>query len=146
MLPGRAWPEAGPGVWRAAHLARPGRLVILRTDLALLARSPETFVVHKLTAAAAGLASFALLGVFFAATGPATPWQIPARAFVAYLQLVRLARTAGAVTSGALRKRSPPRPAVSRARWLVVDGSFLVGALVHRSSSSNSDAMKPRFY
>jgi hypothetical protein len=132
MPPGRAWPDAGLGGWLAAHLARPGRLAIPRTDLALLGRSPETFLVHKLTAAAAGLGSFALLGVFFAATGTAMPWQIPAaasltagagmfffpdydvraeaarrrrdftHAFVAYLQLVRLARTAGAATSEAL--------------------------------------------
>jgi Flp pilus assembly protein TadB len=107
-------------------------LAIPRTDLALLGRSPETFLVHKLAAATAGLGSFALLGVFFAATGTAMPWQIPAaaslaagvgmfffpdydvraeaarrrrdftHAFVAYLQLVRLARTAGAGTNEAL--------------------------------------------
>jgi Flp pilus assembly protein TadB len=130
--PGPVSPQAGLGGWLAAHLARPGRLAIPRTDLALLGRSPETFLVHKLAAAAAGLGSFALLGVFFAASGTAMPWQIPAaaslaagvgmfffpdydvraeaarqrrdftHAFVAYLQLVRLARTAGAASSEAL--------------------------------------------
>src|SRR6266516_1639017 len=92
VLPGGASLQAGLGGWMATHLARPGRLAIPRTDLALLGRSPETFLVHKLAAAAAGLASFALLGLFFAATGTAMPWQIPAAASLA----------AGAGTSEAL--------------------------------------------
>ena len=132
VLPGSASLQAGLGGWMATHLARPGSAAIPRADLALLGRSPETFLVHKLAAAAAGLASFALLGLFFAATGTAMPWQIPAaaslaagagmfffpdadvraeaarrrrdftHAFIAYLQLVRLARAAGAGTSEAL--------------------------------------------
>ena len=132
VLPRRGSLQAGLGGWMATHLARPGRLAIPRADLALLGRSPETFLMHKLTAAAAGLASFALLGLFFAATGTAMTWQIPAaaslaagagmfffpdadvraeaarrrrdftHAFIAYLQLVRLARAAGAGTSEAL--------------------------------------------
>jgi Type II secretion system (T2SS), protein F len=130
--PGPRSLESALGGWLTARLARPGGLAIPRADLALLGRSPETFLVHKLAAAAAGLVSFGLLGVFFAATGVALPWEIPAaasvaagagmfffpdydvraeaarrrrdfaHAFVAYLQLVRLARAAGAGTTEAL--------------------------------------------
>ncbi len=131
-LPGHRSLQPGMGGWLAARLARRGGLAIPRADLALLGRTPEAFVVHKLAAAAAGMVSFALLGVFFAATGIAMPWEIPAaaslaagagmfffpdydvraeaarrrrdfsHAFVAYLQLVRLGRAAGAGTSEAL--------------------------------------------
>jgi hypothetical protein len=131
-LPGRPSLDAVLGQWLAARLARPGALAIPRADLALLGRPVEKFLVHKLTAATAGLVSFALVGAFFALTGIGVPWEIPgaasaaaaagmfwfpdydvraeaarrrrdfAHAFVAYLQLVRLARAAGAATSEAL--------------------------------------------
>jgi type II secretion system (T2SS) protein F len=124
--------EAIVGRWMAAHLAGTGGLVIPRTDLALLGRTPEKFLVHKLVAAMAGLASFALFGAFLAVAGLSVPWEVPAaasvaaatgmfffpdydvraeaarrrrdfsQAWISYLQLVRLARAAGAGTSEAL--------------------------------------------
>ncbi len=130
--PGRPSLDTAAGGWLAARLAGTRLAVIPRTDLALLGRTPEQFLAHKLAAALTGLVSFALLGVFFAATGIALPWEIPGlvslaaagclwfapdldlrseaarrrrdftHAFIAYLQLVRLARTAGAATSEAL--------------------------------------------
>lgn len=130
--PGPPSLDAAVGGWLAARLAGTRLAVIPRTDLALLGRTPEQFLLHKLIAAATGLVSFALLGVFFAATGISLPWEIPGfaslaaagalwfapdldlraeaakrrrdftHAFIAYLQLVRLARTAGAATSEAL--------------------------------------------
>jgi hypothetical protein len=130
--PGRPPLDTAVGGWLAARLAGTRLAVIPRADLALLGRAPEQFLLHKLIAAITGLVSFALLGVFFAATGIALPWEIPGfvslaaaaalwfapdldlrseaakrrrdftHAFIAYLQLVRLARTAGAATSEAL--------------------------------------------
>jgi hypothetical protein len=124
--------EARLGRWLAARLDRPGGLALPRTDLALLGRTPEKFLVHKITAAAAGLLSFALLGAFFQVAGVRISWEVPAAAAVAagagmfffpdfdvrseaarrrrdfahawisYLQLVRLARAAGAGTNEAL--------------------------------------------
>jgi len=120
------------GRWLAARLDRPGGLAIPRADLALLGRTPEKFLVHKITAAVAGLLSFALLGAFFQLAGVRISWEMPAAAAVAagagmfffpdfdvraeaarrrrdfahawisYLQLVRLARAAGAGTNEAL--------------------------------------------
>jgi len=66
--PGPA-PQPGPGSasdrlgrWLAARLARTRLAAIPRADLALLDRAPETFLVHKLAASAAGLSAFALAG------------------------------------------------------------------------------------
>jgi len=130
--PGRQSAEETLGQWLAARLSRTRLAAIPSQDLALLGRTPEKFLVHKLTAAAAGLASFALAGGFLTAAGIALPWVLPAGASVAaaaalwfapdldvraeaarrrrdfthalisYLQLVRLARAAGAGTSEAL--------------------------------------------
>lgn len=130
--PGRASAEAAIGGWLAARLAGTRLAVIPRADLALLGRSPERFLLHKLTAALAGLASFAVAGTVLSAAGTGLPWELSGfvslaaagalwfapdldlraeaarrrrdftHAFIAYLQLVRLARTAGAATSEAL--------------------------------------------
>ena len=130
--PGPGSPGGRLGRWLAARLARTRLAAIPRADLALLDRAPETFLVHKLAASAAGLSAFALAGAFLAVTGIAVPWEAPAgaalaaaaglwfapdldvraeaarrrrdftHAFISYLQLVRLARTAGAGTSEAL--------------------------------------------
>ena len=132
-------PQPGPrpaadraGRWLAARLDRTPLAAIPRADLSLLGRPPETFLMHKLAASSAGLASFALTGAFLAVTGTGVPWEAPAgvslaaagclwfapdldvraeaarrrrdftHAFISYLQLVRLARAAGAGTSEAL--------------------------------------------
>jgi Flp pilus assembly protein TadB len=122
----------GIGVWLATHLARPGRLAIPRADLALLGRPAETYLTHTLAAGLAGLVSFAFAGAALSMLGAGLPWQVPAiaaiaggvgmfffpdadvraeaarrrvdfhHAFIAYLQLVRLARAAGAGTNEAL--------------------------------------------
>ncbi|HEY2261249.1 MAG TPA: type II secretion system F family protein [Streptosporangiaceae bacterium] len=130
--PGRPALETAVGGWLAARLAGTRVAVLPRADLALLGRTPEQFLAHKLIAALTGLISFALLGAFCAAAGITVPWEIPGlvslaaaaclwfapdldlrteaarrrrdftHAFIAYLQLVRLARAAGAATSEAL--------------------------------------------
>jgi Flp pilus assembly protein TadB len=122
----RGGPAAG------AWLARSARLAVPRADLAILGRSPETFFAHKLTAALAGLGSFSVMAAVLATAGIRVPWEAPAlavlaagagmwffpdwdvrsearrrradflHAWTAYLQLVRLARTAGAGTTEAL--------------------------------------------
>jgi Flp pilus assembly protein TadB len=131
-LPGRSSAQDALGRWLAARLTRTRLAVMPRADLALLGRTPEKFLVHKLTAAAAGLVSLALAEAFLAAVGINLPWELPAgasaavaaclwfapdldvraeaarrrrdfsHAFISYLQLVRLARAAGAGTSEAL--------------------------------------------
>ena len=130
---GRRSLEATLGQWLAAHLARPGRLAIPRADLALMGRTPETFLVRKVAAGLAGLASFTLAAAVLALGGISLPWELPVAASLAigvamfflpdadlraeaarrrrdfryawcsYLQLVRMARTAGAGTNDALQ-------------------------------------------
>jgi Flp pilus assembly protein TadB len=120
------------GCWLAARLAGTRLAAIPRADLSLLGRAPETFLVHKLAVSATGLVAFAAAGAVLTVTGTGVPWQVPAgaslaaaaclwfapdldvraeaarrrrdftHAFISYLQLVRLARAAGAGTSEAL--------------------------------------------
>ena len=120
------------GRWLAARLDRPGGLVLPRADLALLGRTPEKFLAHKVAAAAAGLLSFSMAGAFCQLAGIRISWEAPAAAAVAagagmfffpdwdvraeaarrrrdfslswisYLQLVRLSLTAGAGINEAL--------------------------------------------
>jgi Flp pilus assembly protein TadB len=129
---GRPSLETVIGAWLASRLTRPGGLAVPRADLALLGRTPEKFLVHKLAAAAAGLVSFALVSALLALDGISLPWELPAAAslaagagmfffpdydvraegarrrrdftyaWISYLQMVRLARTAGAGTNEAL--------------------------------------------
>jgi Flp pilus assembly protein TadB len=129
---GRPSVETLLGHWMVTHLAGTGGLVIPRADLALLGRTPEKFLVHKLAAGIAGLASFTVLSAFLAAAGISLPWEVPVavslaagvgmfffpdydvraeasrrrrdftQAWISYLQLVRLARAAGAATTEAL--------------------------------------------
>jgi Flp pilus assembly protein TadB len=124
--------ESRLGLWLAARLARSSRLAVPRADLALLGQSPETFLVRKVTAGLAGLGSFAIAGALLSLLGVGVPWAVPAFVAVAagaamfflpdadvhndaarrrrdfryawssYLQLVQLARTAGAGPSEAL--------------------------------------------
>jgi Flp pilus assembly protein TadB len=142
--------DATDGGWREQvgarlvdHLSRPvGILAIPRTDLALLQRSAERFMLEKLTLFLAGLiapgAAFSLLAL----VGASSPWMMPllaslgaaaglwfipdamvrsaARArrrdfryaFTAYLQLVLLERDAGAALNTALEN-----PATTAGGW-----------------------------
>lgn len=126
-------PQGGTaGRWLTSHLDRPGRLAIPRTDLAILGQTTEAYLVRKLTAAAAGLLSFALVGALAGLAGIRIPWEMPTvasiaaaagmfvfvdvdiranaarrrrdfiAAWISYLQLVRLNRAAGAGTTEAL--------------------------------------------
>ncbi len=109
-----------------------GGLAIPRADLALLGRSTEKFLAGKLAVAAAAMAAPAVSAAVLATAGIGVPWEIPAaasagaaalmfffpdldvraeaakrrrdflHAFTSYLQLVRLARAAGAGASEAL--------------------------------------------
>lgn len=121
------------GAWLAGRLARPaGFLTVPRTDLALLDRTAERFMLGKLALFTAGIAiPPALLGAL-TAVGASPPWTIPVLAglllatglsflpdvgvrtqarqrrtdfrytFACYLQLVVLEREAGAALNAAL--------------------------------------------
>jgi hypothetical protein len=129
---GRRTAETALGEWLASHLGRPGGLAIPAADLALMGRTPEAFLVRKVTAGLAGLLSFTLAAAVLALGGITLPWEEPVAASLAagaamfflpdvdvraeaarqrqdwryawcsYLQLVRLARIAGAGTNDAL--------------------------------------------
>lgn len=121
------------GGWLADHLARPaGMLALPRTDLALLDRSIERFMLDKLALFVAGTIIPALVASLLVLAGSALPWTAPALAglllaaglsllpdvnvrsaarqrrkefryaFAAYLQLVVLEREAGAALNTAL--------------------------------------------
>ncbi|GLY80550.1 hypothetical protein [Actinoallomurus iriomotensis] len=121
------------GGWLAERWARPaGMLAVPRTDLALLDRSVERFMLDKLTLLLAGLLIPTVTAGLLALMGAALPWTIPALAslllaagltflpdlnvrsaarqrrrdfryaFAAYLQLVVLEREAGAALNTAL--------------------------------------------
>jgi Flp pilus assembly protein TadB len=132
-------PEAGQGLgeriggWLTDHLARPaGMLAIPRTDLALLDRSIERFMLDKLALFVAGITIPTVVAGLLALAGAALPWTVPVLAslllaaglsfvpdvnvrsaarqrrkdfryaFAAYLQLVVLEREAGAALNTAL--------------------------------------------
>jgi tight adherence protein C len=132
-------PEAGQGLgervggWLTDHLARPaGMLAIPRTDLSLLDRSIERFMLDKLALFVAGIAIPTVVAGLLALAGAAFPWPVPVLAslllaaglsfvpdvnirsaarqrrkdfryaFAAYLQLVVLEREAGAALNTAL--------------------------------------------
>ena len=121
------------GGWLADRLNRPtGMLAIPRTDLALLERSVERFMLDKLTYAVAGIILPGALLTMLRLAGTSPPWAVPilaslllaaglsfipdlnvrsaARqhrkdfryAFACYLQLVVLERDAGAALNTAL--------------------------------------------
>ena len=121
------------GRWLAERITRPaGMLAVPRTDLALLARPVERFMLDKLTLCFTGLAAPSLLAGLVVLTGGALPWTLPVLAglvlaavlslvpdwnvrsqarqrrrdfryaFTAYLQLVVLEREAGAALNAAL--------------------------------------------
>jgi tight adherence protein C len=121
------------GAWLATHLARPaGMLAVPRTDLALLDRTAERFMLDKLALFSAGIVIPSVLLTALAAAGASLPWALPvvavvllaaglsflpdawvrteARhrrsefryAFACYLQLVLLERAAGAALDAAL--------------------------------------------
>ncbi|WP_395108090.1 type II secretion system F family protein [Actinomadura sp. SCN-SB] len=123
------------GAWLADRLARPaGILAIPRTDLALLDRTVERFMLDKLTLFLAGLVIPSVFFSLSALVGASVPWTVPvlislvlavalsftpelsvrsqARqrrkdfryAFSAYLQLVVLEREAGAALNAALEE------------------------------------------
>src|ERR1017187_534933 len=76
--PPAASPGPGSALGRlAALLARRGGIAIPRTDLALLARTPEAFLLRKLTFALAGLMSFAAASAMLAVLGIQVPWAVP---------------------------------------------------------------------
>jgi hypothetical protein len=121
------------GRWLAEHVARPaGLLALPRTDLALLRRPVERFMLDKLALLVTGLVVPSVFGGLAALTGGSLPWTFPvvagvvlamvlwfvpdwnvrsqARqrrrdfryAFTSYLQLVVLEREAGAALNAAL--------------------------------------------
>ncbi|GAB2841502.1 hypothetical protein GCM10027176_51690 [Actinoallomurus bryophytorum] len=121
------------GGWLADHLARPaGMLAVPRTDLALLNRSVERFMLDKLALFLAGLLIPPITATLLLLVGAALPWTVPISAglvlavglafipdlnlrsaarqrrkdfrysFAAYLQLVVLEREAGAALNTAL--------------------------------------------
>ncbi|MFD0855532.1 hypothetical protein ACFQ07_25045, partial [Actinomadura adrarensis] len=123
------------GKWLVEHLARPaGMLAIPRTDLALLERPVERFMLDKLTLCVTGMAAPLVFFALVALTGGNLPWGGPvvlglglavllsfvpdfsvrsqARqhrkdfryAFTAYLQLVVLEREAGSALNAALEE------------------------------------------
>ncbi|TDB96925.1 type II secretion system F family protein [Actinomadura sp. 7K534] len=121
------------GRWLAERVGRPvGLLAIPRTDLALLGRPVERFMLDKLALFLAGLAVPSLLTVLVGVAGSSLPWTFPVLAglvlaavlslvpdwnvrakgrqrrrefryaFTSYLQLVVLERQAGAALNAAL--------------------------------------------
>lgn len=121
------------GRWLAERVARPtGMLAVPRTDLALLGRPVERFMLDKLALFLTGLAAPSVLGGLVVLAGGSLPWTLPvltaavlaavlslvpdwnvrsqARqrrrdfryAFTSYLQLVVLERQAGAALNAAL--------------------------------------------
>ncbi|RKS68282.1 type II secretion system protein F (GspF) [Actinomadura pelletieri DSM 43383] len=123
----------GVGRWLAQHVARPaGLLALPRTDLALLGRSVERFMLDKLTLFITGLLVPPVFSGLVALAGGSPAWMFPvvaglalgailwlvpdwnvrsqARqrrrdfryAFTSYLQLVVLEREAGAALNAAL--------------------------------------------
>src|SRR5262249_4301221 len=79
--PGERAPlETALGQWLAARASRAGGIAIPHADLALLGRTPETFLVRKVSFALAGLVSFALAGIVLAVGGVSLPWPIPVAA------------------------------------------------------------------
>lgn len=123
------------GRWLAERLTRPaGVLAVPRTDLVLLERPIERFMLDKLALFFAGLAAPALFTGMVALAGGSLPWALPmftglisatmlafvpdwnvrsqARrrrrdfryAFTSYLQLVVLEREAGAALNAALEE------------------------------------------
>ncbi|GAA2456026.1 hypothetical protein GCM10010191_89180 [Actinomadura vinacea] len=123
------------GAWLAHHLTRPaGMLALPRTDLALLDRSAERFMLDKLALFITGLATPSLFFGLMALAGGRPSWTLPVLAslllaavlsftpdwnvrsharqhrrdfryaFAAYLQLVVLEREAGAALNAALEE------------------------------------------
>lgn len=121
------------GGWLADHFTRPaGMLAVPRTDLALMDRTVERFMLGKLALFLAGIAIPTIVSGLLVLVGTALPWTVPvlgslllaagmsflpdagirsaARqrrkefryAFAAYLQLVVLEREAGAALNTAL--------------------------------------------
>lgn len=142
---GGGWRERA-GAWLVVHLSRPvGMLTIPRTDLALLQRSAERFMLAKLAWFLTGLAAPGTASSMLALAGASPPWALPtlaslgagaalsfipdamvrsaARArredfryaFTAYLQLVLLERDAGAALNTALEN-----PATIAGGWAFV--------------------------
>jgi Flp pilus assembly protein TadB len=123
------------GRWLTERLGRPARmLAVPRTDLALLSRPAERFMLDKLALFVIGLIAPPLFAGMVTATGGSLPWTLPvvaslalgtvlsfvpdwsvrsqARqrrrdfryAFTSYLQLVVLEREAGAALNAALEE------------------------------------------
>ena len=121
------------GTWLAGHLARPaGFLTVPRTDLALLDRTLERFMLDKLALFVAGIAAPTGVVTLLRAAGASPPWVLPVLAdlllaaglsfipdvnvqsearqrrkdfryaFTCYLQLIVLEREAGAALNAAL--------------------------------------------
>ncbi|GAB3971264.1 hypothetical protein GCM10029978_046120 [Actinoallomurus acanthiterrae] len=121
------------GGWLATHLARPaGLLALPRTDLALLDRTAERFMLDKLALLIAGIIIPSLFLGALTVMGASLPWALPVLAvltsafglsfipdvnvraearrrrsefryaFACYLQLVLLEREAGAALNAAL--------------------------------------------
>jgi Flp pilus assembly protein TadB len=121
------------GAWLVDHLTRPaGVLALPRTDLALLQRPAERFMLDKLAWFLAGLITPGVIVALLALAGASPPWTLPVLAslgsaaglsfvpdallrsaarerrrdfryaFTAYLQLVLLERDAGAALNTAL--------------------------------------------
>ena len=121
------------GTWLAGHLARPaGFLTVPRTDLALLDRTVERFMLDKLALFVAGIAAPTGVVTLLRAAGSSPPWVLSVLAdlllaaglsfipdvnvrsearqrrkdfryaFTCYLQLIVLEREAGAALNAAL--------------------------------------------
>ncbi|TDB84237.1 hypothetical protein E1264_25345 [Actinomadura sp. KC216] len=119
--------------WLAERVARPaGMLAVPRSDLALLGRPVERFMLGKLALFLTGLTAPSVLGGLVALAGGSLPWALPVlaslvlaavlslvpdwnvrsqarqrrrdfrHAFTSYLQLVVLERQAGAALNAAL--------------------------------------------